>query len=110
MGGLGPNNSSLLERTGKAFELTEDWLVMDRQERSQVRKLAVIKWRMKKQKAQKPVAPVEETSQKETKDGVRLWIWKGEDNGLKQGELYTSDDIRRYGFKLPKLKKKGKIK
>lgn len=104
MEGLGPNNSSLLERTGHAFEMTLDWLEMDRQERGQARKVAAIKWAMKHKKQSKPLAPVEESSVKRL--GKRLWIWLGEDNGMKKGELYGADVIRGYGFKLPKLKKK----
>ena len=106
MGGLGPNNSSLLERTGKAFELTEDWLIMDRQERSQVRQQARMKYANKHKKQQKPVAPVEETQEKTNWTGERLWKWLGENNGMTNGCIYTGEEIRKHGFKLPKLKKK----
>lgn len=109
MEGLGPNNSSLLERTGHKFEMTSDWLEMDRQERSMVRKASAIKYAMKHKKPAKPIAPVEQMNgvlDMETRS--RLWRWVGENNGLKKDGLYTAVEIRRYGFKLPKLKKKGK--
>ena len=104
--GLGPNNSSLLKRTGHAFEMTLDWLTMDRQERGQARRIAAIKWSMKHKKQQKPVAPVSPSDSKH-----RVWMWEGEDipsKGIRTGCWYQADDIRRWGFKLPKLEKKGK--
>src|SRR3990167_5743891 len=111
MAGLGPNNTSLLERTGKAFEMTLDWLEMDRQERGQARRVAVIKWATKHKKQQKPSAPVEETEEGKINKGERLWKWIGEAIPTKElfaGHLYSSSYLRLYGFRLPKLKTKGK--
>lgn len=108
MVGFGPNNSSLLERVGKQFEMTLDWLEMDRSERGQARRVAAIRYGMKHKKQQKPLAPVEETTEKHYGDKARLWKWNGEEiasKGLLPGDLYASDQIREAGFRLPKLKK-----
>ena len=110
MVGLGSNQTSLLERVGKKFEMTLDWLEMDRQERGQARKIAAIKWSMKHKKQQKPVAPVEQCDDRFSEEGKRLWIWKGEDipsKSIQYAYMLTSDQIRKAGFRCPKLKKKG---
>ena len=110
MAGLGPNNSSLLERVGHAFEMTLDWLEMDRQERGQARRKAVMKWTMRHKKQSKPLAPVEESELRSIPDNHRLWIWIGEtieSKGLQTSLSYSSSYIRQCGFRLPKLKKKG---
>ena len=110
MAGLGPNNTSLLERVGKQFEMTLDWLEMDRQERGQARRLAVIRYGMKHKKQQKPTAPVRDKPK--MKGYERQWIWEGksmESKGMIHGQGYSGTEIRNQGFKLPKLEKKGKI-
>src|SRR3990167_9695485 len=104
--GLGPNNTSLLERTDKTFELTLDWLEMDRQERRQARKLAAIKYGMKHKKQRKPLAPVRDKPK--MKGYERQWIWEGksiESKGMIYGQSFSGTEIRAKGFKLPKLEK-----
>lgn len=106
---LGPNNTNLMERVGKQFEMTLDWLEMDRSERGQARRVAAIRYGMKHKKQQKPMAPVEETSEKRGK--IRVWIWRGEKietKNLIPGGYYDNGYIRERGFRLPKLKKKEK--
>jgi len=109
MVGLGPNNSSLLERVGRQFEMTLDWLTMDRQERGQARRIAAIRYGMKHKKQQKPLAPV--SIKPKEKGYERRWLWEGDDiesKGLKHFHSYSSTVIRAAGFKLPKLAKKDK--
>jgi len=112
VGGLGPNGSSLLERVGKQFEMTLDWLILDRQERGQARKIATIRYATKHKKQQKPLAPVKESDLKSIPEGNRLWIWQGEvieSKGLQPSLSYSSEYIRKCGFRLPKLKKKVEL-
>ena len=106
MEGLGPNQTSLLERIGHGFEMTSDWLEMDRMERGQVRRMAAIRHGMKHKKKEKPVAPVRPLDTK-----PRLWIWEGVSSPtllLQNGIEYTGEYIRSKGFRLPKLQKKEK--
>lgn len=109
--GLGPNGTSLLERTSHAFELTLDWLEMDRSERGQLRRAAGIRYGMKHKKQQKPLAPVEEVVKQ--KGVPRSWRWMGEDiesKALYHKHFYREEYIREQGFRLPKLKKIQKVK
>ena len=85
---------------------------MDRQERGQARRKAVMKWAGKHKKQQKPLAPIEPL--KKAKGQERQWIWIGEDipskdlwNSGKKWITYTKKQIQEAGFRLPKLKKKG---
>ena len=108
--GLGPLGVGLLDRLGRAFEPSLEWIDAEQARRTHTRLMARIAHASKK--PAKPLAPVEQVDQKLL--GKRVWRWIGEpipSKDLAPGLLYTSDTLRAQGFKLPtltKTKKKGK--
>jgi hypothetical protein len=83
---------------------------MEQMERTEQRKAARVRYALKHKAKVKPLAPVEQVDHKGL-EGKRIWTWQGEDIASKtlfHGCVYTSERIRKEGFKLPKLKKEGK--
>lgn len=110
--GLGPGGKScLLDRVGRGTLPTEDWIAMEQTERGDARRLARIRHAMKHKAVKKPEAPVEAV---EKAIGIeRQWTWIGESigsKGLLHGKIYIGAEVRKAGFRLPKLKKKKKAK
>jgi hypothetical protein len=102
--GLGPNGVSLLGRLGKAFDMTQDYVEMEQNERTYIRKAAQIAHGKANPSPPKPLAPV--VPEKKAKGQDRRWLWVGEtieSAHMVQGLHYFSNEIRRAGFKLPKI-------
>ena len=110
--GLGPHGTSLLQRVGRpteppgAFELS-----IEQSNRTEARKEARIRYARKHKAKVKPMAPVEETNVKDMSTKERWWRWIGENitsQGIETLSYYTGKQIRKAGFKLPRLQKKGR--
>lgn len=110
--GLGPHNSSLLDRTGHPAKVWRDPFAMrlEQQDRREARQLKAIWHAQHRAQPRKPEAPAHSPG-KEFREGsekkVRVWIWDGEDipsKNLFKGETYLPATLRKAGFKLPKLK------
>jgi len=104
--GLGPKGSSLIDRCGHDAAPWRDPFAMqlEQQDRLEQRRLKAIWWAMKHKKAQKPEAPV--LALKKVKGVPRQWKWWGEDiisTGMLRDGVYFAEDIRKAGFKLPKI-------
>lgn len=107
--GLGPNDSSLLERLDRGGPLVLAWLVIEQLDRGKARLIARIKHQQKHKAKKKPLAPVEQTEMKHALG--RMWLWIGEDipsKAIVKGHHFSSGEIRTAGFRLPKLIKKEK--
>ena len=109
--GLGPRSTSLLARIaapppvwGNPFAMQ-----MEAQERGEARQEKA-QWHRQRHAAQrKPEAPV--TALPKAKGQERGWVWNGEDipsKSLYNGHAYTAVQVRKAGFKLPKLSKEQK--
>jgi hypothetical protein len=110
--GLGPRGSSLLRRLGRMdVEVFANPFTMqlEQMERGEARRLKAIWHATRRGAHRKPEAPVETTGfgiHQEKK--TRLWIWTGEEipsKGMYKGILYSGKEIRKAGYKLPKLVK-----
>ena len=104
--GLGPNGASLLDRTGQPAQVWRDPFAMqlEQQDRREARQEKAIWHAMHRAQPRKPEAPV--VVIKKAKGEVRCWMWEGEDipsKPLYKGTVYTSEQIRKAGFKLPKV-------
>lgn len=102
--GLGPHGAQLLPRLGKSFQMTEDWVSMEQNERTQLRRAAMLAHAAKNRTPPKPMAPVQPLPKQ--KGVERLWTWTGErieSKGLWPDGTYTASQIRAAGFKLPTL-------
>jgi hypothetical protein len=110
--GLGPNGIPLLGRLGKAFDMTQDYVEMEQNERTYLRKAAQIAHGKANPTPTKPLAPA--TPDPKVKGQPRSWTWTGEtieSKYLVQGLHYSGDEIRKAGFKLPTIGgKNGKEK
>jgi hypothetical protein len=110
--GLGPKESSLLDRTGRPLEPWSNPFTMqcEQIERGQARRLRAIWYAERHRKAQKPEAPAQPIPKAKGYD--IMWQWDGESipsKGLEKDKLYTAAQLREAGFKLPKLaQRKGK--
>jgi hypothetical protein len=109
--GLGPNQSSLLQRTGMPALVWRDpfAMQMEQQDRGEARRLKAIWHATKNKKPKKSLAPV--SPMPKEKGLPRRWQWDGEDipsRGLVKGLAYDGLVIREAGFKLPPMPKKQK--
>lgn len=107
--GLGPGGTGLMERLGLAVP-SSDWLLIERQERGELRRQARIRHAGKTKAKVKPLAPVADAGK--PKGQERQWKWEGESVGeMTMGSLWTTSQLRAKGFKLPTVgKRKGKDK
>jgi hypothetical protein len=107
--GLGPNGTSLLVKLGRPVGLTfaDPFAMMCEQaERQAARRQKAIEHAMKHHKPPKPEAPVEPMPKQS--GHPRAWRWIGESidsKGLVTGVCYQAEQIRKAGYKLPKLEK-----
>ena len=108
--GLGPHGSSLAERVALPPPVWSNPFAMQLEgiARAEARRERAIWHRQKHAAPRKPEAPVSESNTKVIHNGKneRMWIWEGEDiasKGLFHWRQYTSSQIRKAGFKLPKL-------
>lgn len=107
--GLGPKHSSLLERCGMPMQVWRDpfAMQMEQQDRREARQEKARWHAAHRAMPKRPEAPVH--SLPKTKGRDRLWHWDGESipsKGIEQGQLYTAAELRKAGFKLPRLGKK----
>ena len=116
---LGPQGTSLLQRLGKEPDPPEALrIALDQAERSETRRLARIRYGAKHKAKVKPLAPVEERGITIINgEKKRMWAWVGEKLPAKLTSIlmpnaseviYSSEELREAGFKLPKLKRKSK--
>src|SRR3989304_589035 len=103
--GLGPHSSSLLDRTGQPAQPWRDPFAMqlEQQDRREARQLKAIWHAQHRAQPKKPEAPV--VGLKKMKDQPRLWTWIGEtieSKGMLHQGTYSTETIRKAGFKLPK--------
>lgn len=111
--GLGPHNSSLLNRVDAPLTILDDRSIIadmekEQQRRNKARLIGRIRYAQKHKKPGKPLAPVEDTGFA-VKFGFRrrAWKWVGETiltEGLFTGYCYSTTELRAKGYKLPKLK------
>lgn len=111
--GLGPHSSSLLERVAGWSQPWRDPFAMqlEQADRREARQQKAIWHAMHRAAPKKPEAPVEAKPKEKSK--TRTWLWVGESissKGLQKDYTYTADQIRKAGFKLPKLEKKKGVK
>ncbi len=105
--GLGPRGTSLKAKLGQASGLTfSDPFAMqlEQQERKEQRVAATMRWANRNRTPPKPEAPVLPLGKLKGRD--RGWLWNGDSigsKGLYNGHEYVASDIRKAGFKLPKL-------
>lgn len=104
--GLGPKGSSLLDRTGQPAKVWRDPFAMqlEQQDRGEQRRLKAIWHATRHAKPAKPLAPVE--AREKAKGLERLWRWTGESiqsKGMIHGFSYKAGEIRKAGFKLPRI-------
>ena len=109
MSGLGPHGSSLLERVAGWSQPWRDPFAMqlEQQDRREARQQKAIWHAQHRATPRKPEAPVV-AGPKPDKGLLRLWTWVGESIESKQfykNASYTAEQIRKAGFKMPKLVK-----
>ena len=109
--GLGPHGSSLLERLDRPEEPFPHpfAMMLEQQDRQEARRERAMQLAMKHRAKQKPLAPVGQVDGKKP----RVWEWQGEPVvrlGIEPGMLLTGEAVRKAGFRLPRLVKRGKQK
>ena len=106
--GLGPHNSSLLERLKATPPVWSNpfAMQMEQQARGEARREKAIWHAMRHSHPKRPLAPV--TALPKAKGYDRVWQWDGEaqpSKGLTPGATYTAAQLRKAGYKLPKIPK-----
>ena len=114
MGGLGPHNTSLLQRIDAPEPVWSNpfAIQMEAQQRGEARQLKRIWHQQRHSTPKKPVAPVRQMT-RECGESERFWCWIGEDipsKGIIAGKVMKAIEVRKAGYKLPKLEKKVKVK
>jgi hypothetical protein len=80
--------------------------MLEQQDRGEQRKLKAIWYAERHKTPKKPEAPV--AAEPKLKGEPRMWKWTGESipsKGFTAGEVYSVEQIRAAGFKLPKMEK-----
>jgi hypothetical protein len=104
--GLGPRGTSLAQRVSLPPPVWSNPFAMQMEgiARAEARRERAIWHRMKHAAPRKPEAPV--TPKPKEKGKSRTWLWVGEgiaSKGMYEGYTYTAEQLRKAGFKLPKI-------
>lgn len=111
--GLGPRASNLLARINAAEPIWSNPFAMqlEAQQRGEARREKAIWHAQRHTTPKRPEAPALPLGKVKGKD--RGWLWNGESigsKGLYNGHEYLASEIRKAGFKLPKIAKLKKQK
>ena len=107
--GLGPHSMPLLQRINAPEPMWSNpfAMQMEAQARGEARQLKRIWHQQRHATPRKPEAPVRAMT-KEQGEKERFWCWIGEDvpsKGIIAGKVMKAAEIRKAGYKLPKLEK-----